>query len=59
MLKAEGNRSTPYKPSLRARTAFVGTPNADALRNKFIEMQMLIDALNRAISAEEDISPKG
>jgi hypothetical protein len=32
---------------------------AERARNKFIEMQMLIDALNRAISAEEDISPKG
>ena len=31
---------------------------AERARNKFIEIQMLIDALDRAISGEELISPK-
>ena len=31
---------------------------AERARNKFIEIQMLIDALDRAISREEAISPK-
>jgi hypothetical protein len=30
---------------------------AERARNKFIEIQMVIDALDRAISAEERISP--
>lgn len=30
---------------------------AERARNKFIETQMVIDALDRAISAEEGISP--
>jgi hypothetical protein len=32
---------------------------AERARNKFIEIQMLVDALDRAISGEEVISPKG
>jgi hypothetical protein len=32
---------------------------AERARNKFIEIQMLIDALDRAISGEEIISPRG
>jgi hypothetical protein len=32
---------------------------AERARNKFIEIQMLVDALDRAISREEVISPKG
>jgi hypothetical protein len=31
---------------------------AERARNKFIEIQALIDALDRAISGEEAISPK-
>lgn len=31
---------------------------AERARNKFIEMQVLIDALDRAISVEEVVSPK-
>jgi hypothetical protein len=31
---------------------------AERARNKFIEIQTLIDALNRAISGDEVISPK-
>ena len=31
---------------------------AERARNKFVEIQMLIDALDRAISGE-DVSPKG
>ncbi|MDB5612174.1 MAG: hypothetical protein JWP25_9074 [Bradyrhizobium sp.] len=33
--------------------------NAERARNKFIEIPMLVDALDRAISGEEVISPKG
>jgi hypothetical protein len=32
---------------------------AERARNKFIEIQMLVDALDRAISGEEVILPKG
>jgi hypothetical protein len=32
---------------------------AERARNKFIEIQMLVDALDRAISGEELISSKG
>ena len=32
---------------------------AERARNKFIELQMLVDALDRAISGEEVVSPKG
>ena len=32
---------------------------AERARNKFIELQMLVDALDRAISGEEIISQKG
>ena len=32
---------------------------AERPRNKFIEIQMLVDALDRAISGEEVILPKG
>jgi hypothetical protein len=32
---------------------------AERARNKFIETQVVIDALERAISAEERISPAG
>ena len=32
---------------------------AERARNKFIEVQMLVDALDRAISGEEVILPKG
>ena len=32
---------------------------AERARNKFIEIQALIDALDRAISGEEGITPKG
>ena len=32
---------------------------AERARNKFIEIQMLVDALHRAISGEEVILPKG
>ena len=32
---------------------------AERARNKFIEIQMLVDALDRAIRGEEVISPKG
>jgi hypothetical protein len=32
---------------------------AERARNKFIEIQMLVDALARAISGEEVISPNG
>jgi Spy/CpxP family protein refolding chaperone len=32
---------------------------AERARNKFIEIQMLVDALDRAISGEEVISPNG
>lgn len=32
---------------------------AERARNKFIEIQMLVDTLDRAISGEEVISPKG
>jgi Spy/CpxP family protein refolding chaperone len=32
---------------------------AERARNKFIEIQMLVDALERAISGEEVISPNG
>jgi hypothetical protein len=32
---------------------------AERARNKFIETQMVIDAIERAISAEERISPTG
>jgi hypothetical protein len=32
---------------------------AERARNKFIEIQMLVDALDRAISGEEVISPRG
>jgi Spy/CpxP family protein refolding chaperone len=32
---------------------------AERARNKFVEIQMLVDALDRAISGEEVISPKG
>jgi hypothetical protein len=32
---------------------------AERARNKFIEIQMLVDALDRAISGQEVISPKG
>jgi hypothetical protein len=32
---------------------------AERARNKFIEIQVLIDALDRAIKGEEVISPKG
>jgi hypothetical protein len=32
---------------------------AERARNKFIEIQAVIDALDRAISAEERISPTG
>jgi hypothetical protein len=32
---------------------------AERARNKFIETQMVIEALERAISAEERISPNG
>jgi hypothetical protein len=31
---------------------------AERARNKFIEIQMLVDALDRAISGEEGIAPK-
>ena len=31
---------------------------AERARNKFIEIQALIDALDRAISGEEVVSPK-
>ena len=32
---------------------------AERARNKFIEIQMLVEALDRAISGEEVILPKG
>jgi hypothetical protein len=32
---------------------------AERARNKFIEIQMLVDALDRAFSGEEVILPKG
>ena len=32
---------------------------AERARNKFIEIQVLVDALDRAISGEEVILPKG
>jgi len=32
---------------------------AERARNKFIEIQMLVNALDRAISGEEVISPRG
>ena len=32
---------------------------AERARNKFIEIQILVDALDRAISGEEVILPKG
>ena len=32
---------------------------AEPARNKFIEIEMLVDALDRAISGEEVILPKG
>jgi hypothetical protein len=32
---------------------------AERARNKFIEIQMLVDALDRAISGEQVIPPKG
>ena len=32
---------------------------AERARNKFIEIQMLVDTLDRAISGEEVILPKG
>ena len=32
---------------------------AERARNKFIEIQMLVDALDRAITGEEVFSPKG
>jgi len=32
---------------------------AERARNKFIEIQMLVDALDRAISGEEVNSPRG
>ncbi|UPK38029.1 hypothetical protein IVB18_12490 [Bradyrhizobium sp. 186] len=32
---------------------------AERARNKFIEIQMLVDALDRALSGEEVILPKG
>ena len=32
---------------------------AERARNKFIEIQMLVDALQRAINGEEVILPKG
>jgi hypothetical protein len=32
---------------------------AERARNKFVEIQMLVDALDRAIRGEEVISPKG
>ena len=32
---------------------------AERARNKFIEIQMLVDALDRAIGGEEVISPRG
>ena len=32
---------------------------AERARNKFIEIQMLIDALDRAIGGEEAIAPRG
>ena len=32
---------------------------AERARNKFIEIQMLVDALDRAISGAEIISPRG
>ena len=31
---------------------------AERARNKFVEIQVLIDALDRAISGEEVVSPK-
>ena len=32
---------------------------AERARNKFIEIQLLVDALDRAISGEEVLSPRG
>jgi hypothetical protein len=32
---------------------------AERARNKFVEIQMLVEALDRAIRGEEVISPKG
>ena len=32
---------------------------AERARNKFIEIQILVDALDRAIGGEEALSPKG
>ena len=32
---------------------------AERARNKFVEIQLLVDALDRAISGEEVVSPKG
>ena len=32
---------------------------AERARNKFVEIQILVDALDRAISGEEVLSPKG
>ena len=32
---------------------------AERARNKFVEIQILVDALDRAISGEEVVSPKG
>src|SRR5947207_4960647 len=37
----------------------VDRDKAERARNKFIEIQMLVDALDRAISAEEVILPSG
>ncbi|SDI09621.1 hypothetical protein SAMN05216338_101761 [Bradyrhizobium sp. Rc2d] len=46
-----------------AHAKVLGAPfdrdKAERARNKFIELQMLVDALDRAISGEEIISQRG
>ena len=45
-------------PHVKVLAAPFDRDKAERARNKFIEIQALIDALDRAISGEEVISPK-
>jgi hypothetical protein len=56
--KARDRMIEDRDPHAKVLAAPFDRDKAERARNKFIEIQALIDALNRAISGEEAISPE-
>ena len=56
--KARGRMIEDWNTHAKVLAAPFDRDKAERARNKFIEIQALIDGLDRAVSGEEAISPK-